>query len=202
MIARILWIVAIALIAVVSTFAQLDRTARTNPEYGAFVPRAFQSFSAANLTASALAQENGELALQRAAQLVEARPMRQEHHRMLAQAQLMLGQDEQAIESIQRGARAGWRDPMTQEALLRLAIAAGNDVEATRRLAALWAVSKTVEPVRPYASQVLNRESAQTEMARLLKSNPRWAAKFNREAPRLLAPETRSAIDAIRTDKD
>lgn len=196
MMARIIWSVLLLIIAVCTSFAQLDRTARYSVELSSLVPPQFQSFTAANLTLDALADGDGRDALPFAKRLLAERPMRQEHHRMFAQALMMTGEEEQAVRAIQRGALAGWRDSATQRSLLLIASAAQDDIEAARRLAALWALTKDVETLRPYAAAVMNRPEAQIEMARLLNSNPTWQAKYRREAPRLLDPAILENIES------
>jgi hypothetical protein len=57
---------------------------------------------------------------------------------LLAVAQAKAGNAEAAGLAIQIAGQRGWREPVAQEAVLRLALGAGNKPEAARRYAALF----------------------------------------------------------------
>lgn len=137
MIGRLIWVVAIIAIAAVTSYAQLDRQARLWPELASGVPAPFRAFAQAHVTAEAIQQGDAESGLAEARRLIARRPIPAEHLRMLAAAQLKAGAAEQSIVSVQLAARRGWRDLRAQEAMLRLALAAGDKAEASRRYAAL-----------------------------------------------------------------
>ncbi|MBE5074515.1 hypothetical protein IM511_09375 [Erythrobacteraceae bacterium E2-1 Yellow Sea] len=191
---RAFWPLFLFAIAVVAAGLQLDRQSRISPDWSGLVPPPFRSFSQSQITADALPQGTPAQAVHEAERLVRLRPMEAAHLRMLAQAQFVANQEGVGVQTLQIAGRLGWRDMATQHAMLRLALAAGDDAEATRRLAAIWALSDDRAEIAPIATAVLTRKTAQVEFVRLLKVEPRWRAKIIREAPLILPPHLAQAI--------
>lgn len=191
---RAFWPLFLFAIAVVAAGLQLDRQSRVSPDWSGLVPPPFRSFSQSQITADALPQGTPAQAVHEAERLVRLRPMGAAHLRMLAQAQFVANQDGVGVQTLQIAGRLGWRDMTTQHAMLRLALAAGDDAEATRRLAAIWALSDDRAEIAPVATAVLTRKAAQVEFVRLLEAKPRWRAKIIREAPLILPPHLAQAI--------
>jgi len=158
------------------------------------VPAPFRSFARTNLVGAILEERSPELALTEAQLLVHLRPMEAAHLRMLAQAQLAGGHQQAGAATLQIAGKLGWRDAPTQYGMLQLAMAAGDDSEAARRLAAVWALSEDRKTVAPLAITVLARQASRAEFTRLLKADPRWYAKIEREMPLILAPDLARAI--------
>jgi hypothetical protein len=81
---------------------------------------------------------NAPAALAAAEELVRRRPLPAENLTLLAAAQAKAGDAERAGFSIKLAAQRGWRDPVVQETVLRLALAAGDKAEAARHYGALF----------------------------------------------------------------
>lgn len=138
MISSILWRAGFVALACVTFGLQWDREARKNPAIAPTVPEIARSTSQFRIAALALGADNPEAALAEAERLVRRRPLPAEHLRILAQAQAAMGKIEPASLTIQYAAQRGWRDPLAQETMLRLALDAGDKDEAARRYAALF----------------------------------------------------------------
>ncbi|MDJ0641449.1 MAG: hypothetical protein QNJ15_01400 [Erythrobacter sp.] len=147
MIARLFWIAALLAIAFVTGSAQLDRQARVSPPLATIVPEPFRAFAQAQIASAAIVGDNSALALAEAERLVRRRPVPAQHMRLLANAQFMAEQTEQSAVTVQLAARRGWRDILSQQAMLELALAAGDEAEAARRFAALLLNNRTENEV-------------------------------------------------------
>lgn len=181
MIARVLWIGAMIVLAAVTSYAQLDRQSRYSPELAAGVPAPFRGFAQGHVTAAALNGKDAERALAEVKRLVETRPIPAEHLRLLATAQIMAGDNDAAARTIQIAAKRGWRDPQAQEAMLRIAHAAGDKAEAARRFAALLQnpASKDEGLANLGALVFADAEgTARKTLADLLADGVRWQSKF------------------------
>lgn len=192
---NILWLSLIASIAVIGLFAQLDRQSRYSPELSVFVPQPMRSFSQYHYAASAVATDTEtEVALAEASRLLNRRPMPAKHMSLLAHAQSAAHQQSQGLQTIQAAARRGWRDTAAQSAMLGLAMASDDGVEAARRLAAIWALTPTDDLLIDIAPQVLARPDAMAEFARLLGTSPRWANAVRQRGPRVLPEDQMSDL--------
>ena len=178
MIARSIWYFAVLAIAVIAVGTQLDRQARRAPEVASYVPDAFRGFSQAPVVARHLGDKDADAASREARKLVARRPMRAENLRLLAQAQALSDQPRLAADSIQQAARRGWRDPIAQDAAMLIAIEAGNNVEAARRLAALWILSRDRQRLSEISPIVLADAEARSEFDRLLGHSGRLRQRY------------------------
>ncbi len=138
MIKNVIWYAALLAIALVTIAVQTDRQSRRTPAIAASVPEPFRSAAQLPVAAYAVAGDNHSVALAEAEKLVRRRPLPAEHLRVLAQAQILAGDVAGSSLSIQYAAQRGWRDPLAQETMLRLALEAGDTSEAARRYAALF----------------------------------------------------------------
>jgi hypothetical protein len=181
MIARIAWFAAIALVACVTLFAQIDRQSRVAPELASAVPAPFRAFAQPRFVADAIQSKDPQRALEEARLLVMRRPIPAEHLRLLAIAQIEAGQAEDAMITIQLAGKRGWRDRFAQETVLRLALAAGDEPEAARRYAALLR-NKTIanDLLVELASPVLGGENSagRAEFVRIISESDRWNRYF------------------------
>lgn len=203
MIFRTLWILCILAVASVTAGVQLDRQARFNPTFVASVPEPFRAFSQRHVTVEALRDGNKALALTEARELVARRPMPAEHLRLLSLAEFEAGSAEQSVYSIQLAARRGWRDRSSQETMLNLAVAAGDQTEAARRFAALFARGGLEElELRAFAQKVFGPGSgpARTEFANILSEADRWLRVYLRQGPGVFP--TDAFIDITKQAKD
>lgn len=193
MITRILWLAALAAVALVTGAVQLDRQARVTPQLSVSVPEPFRAFSQAHIVSAAMRSENRARALEEAQLLVKRRPIPAEHLRVLATAQFGAGEIEAGSRTIQIAAKRGWRDPLAQEAMLRLALAAGDRPEAARRFAALFLNNET-DPalLSELAPRVFGGpgEDASDALIQIVAGGERWLGFFLNRGPRVLPPET------------
>lgn len=143
MIGRVVWIAFLLGIAAISIGVQLDREARKTPGLALQVPELFRSGAQPRVTALAIDAGATDLAVAQAQTLVRRRPLPARHLRLLAQAQFAAGNTEASGLAIQYAAQRGWRDPLAQEAMMQIALAAGNRPEAARRYAALFLIRDT-----------------------------------------------------------
>jgi predicted Zn-dependent protease len=189
MIGRILWFGLLALLAVVATAVQLDRQSARTPIIANSVPAPVRSFAQAQIAASYLRNGTASEALKEAELLVQRRPVPAENLRLLAQAQIAAGKAEQGFATIQIAAQRGWRDPAAQEAMLRIAIAAGDQEEAARRYTALFLKRGTQDALLEEFGVILfahgESQAAQT-MTQILAGTSRWNDTFLRRGVRVL----------------
>jgi hypothetical protein len=194
MIGRLVWIVALLLVAAGTSYAQLDRQSRFSSELAPGVPEPFRAFAQTHITAAAIAGDDPDRALAEAARLVQRRPLPAEHLRLLAAAQVKAEQYDKASMTIQIAARRGWRDSATQETMLGLALAAGDEVEAARRYAALLNNRRIDdESLVELGSQVFGTDSVnkagragKQAMINLLSGDTRWRSKFLNRGARVM----------------
>lgn len=189
MIGRILWVGAIILAALVATGVQLDRQARYSPPFATAVPEPFRAFAQARIASSAVVGGNTFLGLAEAERLVAVRPYPAEHLRLLATAQFEAEQAEQSAVTVQLAARRGWRDPLAQQAMLELALGAGDGSEAARRYAALL-LNNAVENelLVEHASRTFAEPggAARVTFAEIVAGGQRWHDFFLRRGARVL----------------
>ncbi len=181
MISGIIWRVVLVVIAVVTIGLQFDRQTRRSAAIAENVPELFRSAAQFPVAARALAGDDPAFALAEAERLIERRPLPAEHLRILAQAQFAAGQVEESSLSIQYAAQRGWRDPLAQESMLRLALAAGNAPEAARRYAALFLRRDTedalLEELGPAVLDEAGGEGRQT-LITIVGGGERWHSQF------------------------
>jgi hypothetical protein len=138
MIGRIIWIAGLLAIAGLTTALQIDRQSARDPALTTLVPAPLRNDAQVQIAAAALAAGKTDTALAEAERLVRRRPVPAEHLSLLAAAQARSGAIDQAEMTIQIAAQRGWREPLAQESVLRMALDAGDAPEAARRYAALF----------------------------------------------------------------
>ena len=189
MISGIIWRVLLVVIAVVTIGLQFDRQTRRSAAIAENVPELFRSAAQFPVAARALAGDDPAFALAEAERLIERRPLPAEHLRILAQAQFAAGQVEESSLSIQYAAQRGWRDPLAQESMLRLALAAGNAPEAARRYAALFLRRDTedalLEELGPAVLDEAGGEGRQT-LITIVGGGERWHNQFLSRGARVM----------------
>ena len=203
MIARLLWFALLAAIAVVTTGVQLDRQARKSPALAQTVPEPFRSSAQLQIAAFAQRGDDPELALAEAERLILRRPLPAEHLRVLAQAQFAAGKLDESTLTIQYAAQRGWRDPLAQEAMLRLALEAGDTTEAARRFAALFLRKDTddalIEEIGPLVLAQSGGEGRQT-LIDIVGGGDRWHRQFLRRGARTMPPDAFAEIVVATAD--
>ncbi len=197
MIAGTIWRTALVIAALVTFGLQFDRQTRRTPVIAENVPELFRSAAQLPVAARALAGDDPAFALAEAQRLVARRPLPAEHLRVLAQAQFGAGQIEQSALSIQIAAQRGWRDPLAQESMLRLAIDAGDADEAARRYAALFLRRDTadalLEELGPAVLAEPGGEGRQT-LITIVGGGERWHGQFLNRGARIMPPDAFAEI--------
>ncbi len=189
MIGRIVWFAALIAVAMVTIGVQLDRQARVTPTLAAAVPEPFRAFAQARIASSAVIGDDPALALQETKRLVARRPVPAEHIRLLANAQFKAEQFDEGAVTVQIAAQRGWRDTLAQQAMLELALAAGDGAEAARRYAALMLNSETENALlTELGSRTFSEPdgAARTTFAEIVNGGERWHEFFLRRGARVM----------------
>jgi hypothetical protein len=174
MIGRLIWSTALAALALIVTFAQLDRAARSEPALARLVPAQFSGFAAERLAEQALAREDAAEAHLQAVALVRRRPIPAEHLRLLAQAATLAGDSPHALAALEAATTRGWRDPVTQLAAAQSALAQGRHDAAAQRLAAVFARGAAQDQALPLLAALLAEPGGRTAFAMQLATSARW----------------------------
>lgn len=199
MIGRIVWFAALAAIAGLVIVLQIDKQSEAEPQLAALVPEPMRNYAQVHVVRTALTGEDPAAALAEAERLVRRRPIPAEYLALLAAGQAKAGREEAALQTIQVAGGRGWREPATQEAMLRLALIAGDRPEAARRYAALFLRNGTPESLlREVGPAVLDGpdSTGRETMAAIVTGGTRWHPLFLRRAPNVMSPAAFSAITA------
>lgn len=191
-----LWSFTLALVGLVTIGAQLDRQARYQPDLARWVPGPLRAFSQYHIALEAAQLQDRQVALGETRKLVARRPVPAEHLALLAALQLQDDPQGRGLITIQQAAQRGWREPLSQEARLRLALAAGDYREAALRLAAIWALHHDGKTLEKLAPRVLQHAEARQAFAELLADRPRWEGAYLRLSKEFLPPEILADIVA------
>ena len=181
MIDRVIWLALLLGIAVVSIGVQLDREARKTSALALQVPELFRSGAQPRITALAIDAGASDMAVAQAQTLVRRRPLPARHLRLLAQAHFAAGDNETSALAIQYAAQRGWRDPLAQEAMMQIALVAGNRPEAARRYAALFLMADTDRALLEKAGlEVFPQTSGEERavFAQIVAGGERWHNTF------------------------
>lgn len=199
MIARFIWWVGLAAIAVLTTLLQFDIGSRSNDSLASVVPSGLRGYAQAGMVQKALAGDDAALAVTEAKALVRRRPLPAENLTLLATAHAKAGQIDAAGTAIQIAGQRGWRDPAAQEAVLRLALAAGDEAEAARRYASLFLRNRTPDALLlDLGPAVLDDAGGigQRTLVAIVVGGERWHDQFLRRGQRVMPPAAFSAIAA------
>ena len=189
MIGRIAWFGVLAAVTAVTVSAQLDRQARVSPTLATLVPEPFRAFAQARIASSAVVGDDPARALEETKRLVARRPVPAEHLRLLANAQFKAEQVGEGSISVQIAAQRGWRDTLSQQAMLELALGAGDGAEAARRYAALMLNSETENALLTELGARTFSETdgaARTTFAEIVDGGERWHGFFLRRGARVM----------------
>lgn len=200
MIRRIIWYAALAALAALAAGLQIDMQSKRSPVLAQFVPEPLRSHAQVRVTQQALAEQDAARGLAEAQKLVQRRPIPAQHLALLAAGQAKAGQLEAAAQTIQIAGRRGWRDPVAQEAVLRLALASGDRREAARRYAALFLRRETPDRLlHELGPAVLGGEDGvgRETMAAIVTGGERWHPLFLRRGLRAMPPADFAAITAM-----
>lgn len=199
MIARVVWVAVLIAVGVLTAAVQLDRQSRVAAPLATAVPEPFRAFAQARIASNAIVGDDPARALAEAERLIERRPVPAQHMRLLANAQFKADQPGQSAVTIQLAAQRGWRDILSQQAMLELALAAGDEAEAARRYAALLLNSRTENAVltelgtRTFATV---DGDARLTFAEIVSGGKRWHDFFLRRGAQVIPVDAFVAIVA------
>jgi hypothetical protein len=199
MIGRIAWTAGLLAIAAVTTALQIDRESHTSRALAPLVPPPLRNYAQTKVTLAAIGAGDPQAALAEAQRLVRRRPVPAEYLSLLAIAQAQAGQVEQAELTIQIAGQRGWREPLAQEAVLRLALAAGDTAEAARRYAALFRRQATPDALLiELGPQVLGEPqgAGRKTFIDIIVGAERWHTLFLERGPQVMPQDAFSAITA------
>ncbi|NCP12824.1 MAG: hypothetical protein GW858_01505 [Sphingomonadales bacterium] len=199
MIARIIWFAALGIVALLTSALQFDMASKRMPGLATVIPGPLRNQAQARIVEAKLAGTDVEGAVAEAELLVRRRPVPAENLTMLAVAQAKAGQPEAAARTIQIAGQRGWRDPLVQEAVLRIALGAGDKPEAARRYAALFLRARTSDRLlKDLGPAVLGEPGGlgQQTMVAVVVGGERWQPTFLRRGVQVMPPAVFSAIAA------
>jgi len=199
MIARVFWVACLLGIAAVTTALQIDRQSETTPALATLVPAPLRNYAQTQVTLAAIDAGEPQTALAEAQRLVRRRPVPAEYLTLLAAAQAKAGQAEQAGLTIQVAGQRGWREPLAQEAVLRLALGAGDKAEAARRYAALLRREATPDTLlTQLGPEVLGEPggAGRKTLTDIIVGAERWHSLFLDRGPRVMPLDAFSEIAA------
>jgi hypothetical protein len=197
MIARIIWWACLIVAALLTTALQVDKQAEVTPALAPLVPAPLRDFAQTRIAAQAAAGDDTARALAEAQLLVQRRPLPAEYLALLAVAQAKAGQAEQSGLTIQIAGQRGWREPLAQEAVLRIALNAGDRAEAARRYAALFLRAETPDALlTELGPQVFDARGGPGEatLIDIVAGGERWHSQFLRRGALVMPPAAFSAV--------
>lgn len=191
MIARLVWIALLGVIGAITAQLQFDRQSARDPAMGDWVAAPFRAYAQHNAVLAGLPQEDSAQVLAEAKRLAERRPIPAENLSLLAQAYVKVGNGEAATVTMQNAAQRGWRDPVAQEVMARLAIAFDDMPEATRRFTALMVLDDTNTPLlRDLASAIFADPASPgfATLSEIVSGTDRWSKVFIRRGSHVMPP--------------
>jgi hypothetical protein len=197
MIGRIIWWTMLAATAFVTAALQVDKQAEAAPALSPLVPAPLRDFAQTQIAAQAAAGDDPAGALAEAQLLVQRRPLPAEYLALLAVAQAKAGQADQSGLTIQIAGQRGWREPLVQEAVLRIALNAGDRAEAARRYAALFLRAETPDALlTELGPQVFDAPAGPGEatLIDIVAGGERWHSQFLRRGALVMPPAAFSAV--------
>lgn len=174
MILRLVWWAVLAVLVVIASFAQIDRSARFQPELAELVPAQFSGFAAEQRTRAAIMAQQPDVALAEARQLVARRPLPAEHLGLLSLAAAMAGDGDQARAALEAASLRGWRMPVAQLAAGEAALVQEEYDIAAQRVAALMATGSMPDEAIDLAARLIALPEGQTAFARRLAARGHW----------------------------
>lgn len=174
--------------------SELDRASRRKPALAGIVPHPFRNFAQERLTLAQVRSIEPAKALDSARLLVARSPIPAEHLTLLAIAEERQGNRDASVQLIQEAAQRGWRDPIAQQAMFDIALAADDVVQASQRFAALYATHEDQAPLLEMRDRLLATARGREAFGHTLAEGGRWTTAFLRNSLRDLAPTTVQSI--------
>ena len=201
---RLVWFAALAVLAAITAALQIDKQSEATPALAAMVPAPVRDFAQTRITLAAIETGDPATALAEAEVLVQRRPVPAEYLSLLAIAQARAGQADQAALTIQIAGQRGWREPVAQELVLRLALEAGDMPEAARRYAGLFLRPATEEKLlAEFGPLVLGEPggAGRATMIDIVTGGERWHSLFLRRGLPVMPPDAFSEITAASIER-
>lgn len=171
---RAVYLVLLAAIGVVTTFAQLDRQSRKDPADARLVPVALRSFAQAQLAYQSIEDKDYVKAVKRSRRLVRIRPLPAENLSLLARSELLAGDETNALPVLAVAAKRGWRDPFVQYGVASFALRNGNYLVAAQRTAALVATGLGGDWTTVLLKRLLSTPQGQTALVQTIDDGGPW----------------------------
>jgi len=176
---RLAWGAACLSVAVIAVGVGLDRQARDVPSLAAIVPSGFRGYAQESLVEQALVSGKDKAAtLAEAKELLRRRPIPAEHLTLLSQAAYATGDAGLSDTALMFSAGRGWRDVLTQKAMVGAAMASGQPDIAVARLTALWDIGVRSDLVTNETAAVISDATARKGFAREVAVNSDWNDAF------------------------
>lgn len=182
MIFRVIWCGSLFVLALCVSAAQIDRQARFDPEYAMLVPKPFRGFSQLHVARMAMAGDDAQIAHDQTRQLVRVRPLPAAHLTALALAASANGDGEMALRALESAASRGWREPMSQMAVVEASLLDGNYDQAAQRLVALWSVDGRRERLGSLTARMFESPEGRAAFAQVMPDTERWQRNFASQA--------------------
>ncbi|MDE1467441.1 hypothetical protein [Aurantiacibacter sp. D1-12] len=176
MIARVPFYLLLGIVAVLTSFAQLDRSSRFAPQLAAWVPPALSGFAAEQRTRIAIEAQQGDVALTEARNLIARRPLPGEHLALLSTAAVLEEDRVLALSALEASAARGWRVPVAQYASARAALSSGQHDIAAQRISALLATSALADETHALLAELIASPEGRGAMARRYAAGGHWQA--------------------------
>ena len=196
MIGRVIWIAVLAGIGALTAGLQIDFKSKSASQFATVVPEPLRNYAQLRIAQKAVLGDDPAVALAETEKLVKRRPMPSEHLTLLAAGQAKAGKDD-AARTIQIAGRRGWRDPVAQLAVLRLALDAGDRREAARRYAALFLRRDTPDALlQELSPQVFGGTdtTARDAMIQIVVGGERWHPLFLARGLRVMPADVFASI--------
>lgn len=185
--AHLAWVAALLALALLTAFAQIDRSSRFAPQLAPLVPTQFRGFAQQRLTELALARADAAAALPLARRLVLVRPLPAENLTLLSQAAVLADDLPTGVAALEAAGERGWREPTAQQAMATSALLTHNWEAASQRIVALMAAGKLEpEQIEPLVVQLTQTADGRAALARRLSESGHWQGNFVPGAPAYL----------------
>lgn len=204
MIGRIVWTAFLILLGAFTAGLQLDRQSESTKALAVAVPPVFRAYAQRIVAVETVRAEDPAAGLAAAQELVRRRPMPAENLTILSVAQARAGNLQAAGLTIQLAGKRGWRELFAQEAVMRLALEAGDTPEAARRYAALFRDATTPDAkLAQFAPAVLGepRGPGQIAFATVIAGAESWYAQYLQRGAQVLPPAVFGEVTGLALER-
>lgn len=175
---RAVWAIVMIALGLLTAGAQIDRASRRQASLAPIVPPPLRMFAQERTTMATVRSASPATALAEAMTLTERSPLPAEHLTLLSIARERSGDRVGSGKIVQRAAQRGWRDPIAQQVMFEIAMAAGDNAEAARRLAALIGTQEEQAPIQDMTKRLLATPEGRKAMIAALAGGGNWTRPF------------------------